>query len=476
MSTLTRVLLPGGLVLPAAILFCLAGCSGEEQAADTARIVQTTPAAATTAPAASPPPATSVEVVDGDTGKPVRGARVVAQRRPAQAHRSGVARISVPRHRISVKASAPGYRSEQVLLDFRRHLTQKVELWRPALQWPLYGANPARTQVHPALRVRPPFKQVWKRKVNGLMEFPATVWEGVAYVHTLGGSIRAISMKNGRVLWKRREGSLMASSPTIDPGLGALVSTTMRPGYVNVRSLRNGRLMWRYYTGLSEPSPVIRDHVAYLGATNGNVYALDLRKRRARWVYHGGVKITSSPALVGNRLYFGDYAGRVFALDARSGRVIWRGSAGTRVYGTVAVAGGRIFAPSVFSGMSALSAANGRLLWRVPTGAYLYSSPAVYKGRVYFGSFAGSVYCVAARTGHVFWTRPAGGRISGAVEVVDRLVYASALEGRVTAWNWQNGRQVWTFGDGGYVPVSGSGERLLVHGWKTLYAFEEKRR
>ena len=123
-----------------------------------------------------------------------------------------------------------------------------------------------------------------------------------------------------------------------------------------MRSLETGKLRWRFYTGLTEPSPVIRDGVAYFGATNGNVYALDLDTHRPRWVFHGGVKITSSPALVGNRLYFGDYAGRVFALDSRNGRVIWRGSAGGRVYGTVAVAGGRVFAPSVFSGLSALSA------------------------------------------------------------------------------------------------------------------------
>ena len=53
--------------------------------------------------------------------------------------------------------------------------------------------------------------------VGGLMEFPATTWEGVAYVHTMGGMLRAISMQSGRVLWKRDVGSLVASSPAIDP-------------------------------------------------------------------------------------------------------------------------------------------------------------------------------------------------------------------------------------------------------------------
>jgi outer membrane protein assembly factor BamB len=308
------------------------------------------------------------------------------------------------------------------------------------------------------------------------MEFPSTVWEGVAYVHTIGGKLRAISMKNGRVLWTKREGSLVASSPAIDPKRGLLVSTSMQPGYVTVRSLKTGNVRWRYYTGLTEPSPVIRGGVAYFGATNGNMYALDLDRRKPRWVFHGGVKITSSPALVGNRLYFGDYAGRVTALDARNGRVAWRGSAGSRVYGTVAVAGGRVFAPSVFSGLSALSARNGRLLWRLPVSGYLYSSPAVFRGRVYFGTYGWSVFCVSASSGRVLWRRAVHGAVSGAVSVVDKVVYASTLRNVTTAFGWRNGRTVWRFADGKYVPVSGSGERLLIHGERRLYAVEEKRR
>jgi outer membrane protein assembly factor BamB len=135
-----------------------------------------------------------------------------------------------------------------------------------------------------------------------------------------------------------------------------------------------------------------------------------------------------------------------------------------------------VFAPSVFSGLSALSARTGRLLWRIPVGSYMYSSPAVYRGRVYFGAFNGHVYSASAKSGHIYWSRPAGGRVSGAVQVVDGLVYAAALEGRTSAWSWRNGKTVWTFADGEYVPVSGGGERLLLHGSHGLYAVEHKRR
>jgi outer membrane protein assembly factor BamB len=458
-------------VATAAVALAVAGCSGEPQA-DQEGPTRTAARPVETAP---PVPTVEVRVQDGDTAKQVKRARV---RVAGTTFAAGDARVvEFPlRKRPRVLVSAPGYAPRTLRLDFRRRHVQKVELWRPALQWPMYGANPARTQVQSDINLRPPFRIVWRRNIHGFMEFPAVVWEGVAYVNTMKGRLRALSMKNGRTLWSRRIGTLMASSPAVDPKRRVLVTTSMEPGAVKVVSLDTGRVRWRYEAGRSEPSPVIRNGVAYLGAANGNVYALDLDRKRVRWVFHGGAKITSSPALVGKRLFIGDYAGRVFALNARTGRVIWTGSAGSRVYGTVAVAHGRVFAPSVFSGMSALSARSGRLLWRIPVGAYLYSSPAVFRGRVYFGTYAGVVYSADSRSGRIVWTRPAGGPVSGAVQIVAGIVYAATLERRITAWRWRSGHEVWRFHNGKYVPISGNGSRLLVHAGRWIWAVEPKRR
>lgn len=447
--------------------------SREESGADAAFSVRTMPVPrATPAPA----PALTIRVVDGDTAKPLAGARVVVRGQEARTDAGGLVGFAPAAKRATLQVWARGYGRRTVRVRPTRGLAEKVQVWRPATQWPVYGANPARTQVHPGIELRPPFRPVWKRNLGGLVEFPAVVWNGVAYVNNIRGTLRAISMNSGRVLWKRRLGTLVATSPGVDPERRVLVVPTMSPGYVSIVSMDTGRVRWRFYSGRAEPSPVIRNGIAYFGATNGNVYALDLDRRRPRWVFHGGVKITSSPALVGDRLYVGDYAGRVFALDARTGARLWTGSAGSRVYGTVAVAGGRVFAPSVFSGLSALSARTGRLLWRIPVSAYLYSSPAVYKGRVYFGTYAGSVYSASAHSGRILWARPAGGAVSGAVQVVAGVVYAASMGSRTTAWHWRTGRTLWSFPHGRYVPVSGNGARLLLHGGGRIWAVEPKRR
>lgn len=448
----------------------VAGCSGVDESAPP---VTTEPKPIAPEPA-PPAPLATVSVVDGDTGRAIPGAVVRAGAVQGRTASSGVAELSLERlGDYTVEVSAPGY------TPFRERLalgeTATVTLYDPRLQWPLYGANPARTQTHAGIRLRPPFRVVWERASGGLLEFPAVVWEGVAYLNNAHGGLRAISMENGRALWRRRVGSVMASSPAIDPSRREIVTTSKVPGRALVVSMDTGRVKWRYDTGASESSPVIRDEIAYLGATNGNVYALDLARRRPRWIFRGGVKITSSPALVGKRLYFGDYAGRVRALDVRSGRLLWTASAGSRVYGTTAVAGGRVFAPSVFSGLSAFSARTGRLRWRIPVSRYLYSSPAAFRGRVYFGTYAGIVYCASARSGRILWTRRVRRAVSGAVQVVGGVVYAGSFGGRITAWHWRTGRRLWTFRHGRYVPVSGNGGKLLLHSANRIYAVEPKR-
>jgi outer membrane protein assembly factor BamB len=249
----------------------------------------------------------------------------------------------------------------------------------------------------------------------------------------------------------------------------------MRPGDASVVDMRTGRVRWRFRTGISEPSPVVRGAIGYLGAENGRVYALDLRRRKARWIASTGAKITSSPALVGDRLFLGDYGGRAYAFNARTGRRVWTTSVGTRVYGTPAVARGRVFVPSVFSGLWALSASSGRVLWRLPLGE-AHGSPAVYRGRVYFGTKSGTLYSVSAQRGRVLWTRPMGGNVASAIEVVAGVVYAAGTTSRIRAFDWRSGRTLWSFRHSQYVPVSGSGGRLLLHGYSRIWAVEPKRR
>jgi outer membrane protein assembly factor BamB len=411
-----------------------------------------------------------VTVVDGDTNRRVDDARVTIGHRSARTNRHGVASVpAVKRTALVTTAAKSGYGQRSVRLSFRTHPQSTIRIYRHALQWPLYGATVQRDQAHPGLRVRPPFKVVWSRGVGALIEFPAVVADGIAYIGNAHGSIRALSMSDGSVVWRHDiPHGKMASSPAI---VGKQLLVHGMDGHVWALSRSDGHLLWHLSVGSPiESSPVVVEGLDLFGAWNGTITALDVRTHRVRWRRYEGCKITSSAAVSGGTVYLGDYCGRLLALRLRDGKLRFSRSAGGRVYGTPAIAGGRVFVPSSTAGSLTAFTTSGRFLWRRSTGAYVYSSPAAADGRVFFGSYNGLLYAVSASSGRTLWTRATGGPISGAVVVVDGVAYAGSFAHRIVGADARTGRLLLDFPHGEYVPVSGSGRRLLLHGYSRLYA------
>jgi len=158
-----------------------------------------------------------VTVVDGDTHERIRGARVVIGKRAGYANRRGLAAVRLKRPAaLEVRVSKPGYGTRTVRMPFAKRNRVTIRIYRSALQWTMFGANARRTSAHPAIALRPPFKVVWSRGVGSLVEFPAVVSEGVAFVGNFKGTIYAIEMRRGKVVWKYDPpGGKLASSPAI---------------------------------------------------------------------------------------------------------------------------------------------------------------------------------------------------------------------------------------------------------------------
>ena len=415
-----------------------------------------------------------ITVIDGDTWQPVAHARVTLWRREAHTNRHGIAVIRVPwREPLHVGVSARGFSSRLLYEDFRAFRKVMLRIYRPALQWGMYGANATRTESQPNIHLRPPFKSVWSVGLGGLIEFPAVVDGGVAYIGNNHGVVHAISMYTGHVIWTHvTPHGWMASSPAVFHR--ELVYHGM-DGHVWALDRATGRLVWHRFIGSPiESSPIIRYGVDYFGAWNGRLYALDLRTRRLRWTRSLGAKITSSAAIADGTLYIGDYAGRLWALSPRRGATHWVRSVNGRIYGTPAVANGRVFVPSSTGDSLTAFTTHGRYLWRVGTGSYVYSSPAVWGGRVFFGSYNGVFYGVSAAAGRILWSIGTGGPVSGAAVVVDGVAYAGSFAHRIVGVDARSGRVLVRFKHGQYVPVSGNGLRLLFHGYSTLYAVESR--
>ncbi len=290
-----------------------------------------------------------------------------------------------------------------VRLPFRTRPQSTVVLYRPSLQWPMYGVDASRTQSQTGIHLRPPFREIWERDAGSLIEFPAVVSDGAAYVGNFHGTVTAIAMDDGHVLWKHLQpGGKMASSPAV---WGDRLVVHGMDGVVRVLARSNGHLLTRYAVGSPvESSPVVRDGIDYFGTWSGRVYALDLRSMRVRWTFTPGCKLTSSVAIAGGTVYIGDYCGRLLAISRTTGHERWAGTVNGRIYGTPAVAAGRVFVPSSTGGSLSAFSTGGRFLWRRDTGSYVYSSPAVWRGRVFFGAYNGVFYALSAASGRTLWS------------------------------------------------------------------------
>ena len=283
-SSLGRVRLPAVLL---ALALLGAGCASERKAEP--QRPQTPPAALRPPPKPKPKPKRSkvhVIVFDGDTGAPVRGAVVHVGRFGGRTDHHGVAKIRIARHaRLQVQVAKRGYDGFSQRLQFRNRPKVGVRVYQAKLQWTRYGATAGRTQSHPLIRIRPPFREVWSQAV-GLMEFPAVVDADVAFVANYQASVRAFSMRNGKPVWRHDFGGIMAASPAV---VGEDVVVHAMNGHVYVLDRHNGRIRWSYRTGAPiESSPLVVNGVDYFGDWSGTVWALDLRTHRARWTYRSG--------------------------------------------------------------------------------------------------------------------------------------------------------------------------------------------
>ena len=204
----------------------------------------------------------------------------------------------------------------------------------------------------------------------------------------------------------------------------------------------------------------------YFGAWNGRVYALDLKRRRC-----AGSNAPARRSPRARRSREGRSSSATTAAACTRSRLAWGNGACPLRQRPRLPHAGRCDRPRLPPLVHRRLTDSVRDLRPLPALARqhrlvrLLFARGVVDGRVYFGSYNGRLYAVSAKSGRVQWTVGAGGPRSGAAVVVDGVAYAGSTWGRITGVDAKSGRIVLNFPHGEYVPVSGNGRRLLLHGY-----------
>jgi len=194
-----------------------------------------------------------------------------------------------------------------------------------------------------------------------------------------------------------------------------------------------GQIKWKFHTnGLVISSPAVANGIAYVGSTDGNLYAIDLESGTQKWKFHTEVRVTSSPAVDHGVVYFESYDGNFYALDAVSGQLKWK----------FQTSGEKRFAARHIHGIEPAAET-----MPDPFDFYL-SSPAVWSGSVYFGSGDGNVYSLDANSGTLKWKFQTGNVVHASPAIADGILFIGSWDSYFYALDASTGKEKWRFKTG----------------------------
>jgi eukaryotic-like serine/threonine-protein kinase len=248
--------------------------------------------------------------------------------------------------------------------------------------------------------------------------------------------------------------------------------------YSSVGVPKFSRVKWKFHTnGYVLSSPAIANGTAYVGSTDHNLYAIDLKSGAQKWKFATRSRVTSSPAVAGGTVYFGSFDGNFYAVDAATGQQKWkfatageRRFTGKRLHGSEpsgesmpdpfdfflsspAIWNGAVYFGSGDGNIYSLDVATGQLKWKFQTGDVVHASPAIANGTLFIGSWDSYFYALDAATGKEKWKFKTGedtkiynqvGIQSSAV-VADDMVYFGCRDSNVYALDVKTGAQRWVF-------------------------------
>ncbi|HST00683.1 MAG TPA: PQQ-binding-like beta-propeller repeat protein, partial [Usitatibacter sp.] len=255
------------------------------------------------------------------------------------------------------------------------------------------------------------------------------------------GYVRSFEARTGRLRWKLDTGSRVRSTPAVAEGF-VVVGTVS--GHVVAIHERDGTLAWRFATaGASHTfeeisndvtsvmaTPTIFRGPVFVGARDGFLYAIDLRRGEQLWrTTHDESSWILSTLTDEERLYVGSGSAMIVqAADPATGAELWRSAASSAIFARVVRSGDTLVVADFTGNVFGLDRRTGERLWQFPMGGRSLSTPTVADGIVYCASDSGILFALDV-----------GEKPKGPTGTPRRIVYnAGAKAGGTFGW-FQNG-------------------------------------
>jgi outer membrane protein assembly factor BamB len=222
--------------------------------------------------------------------------------------------------------------------------------------------------------------------------------------------------------------------------------------------LATGHENWKLKTGSIKAPVGVRGLSVYAGTVDGDLYCVDAASGKPRWKINVDAEVSSGVNFANDLVLFGTTAETLHAVAAADGKPRWTFQvAGGPVLGTPAVAGGKTFAAGCDSTLHVLDAATGKELSSVPLDGQVGAGAAVRDGRLVVGTMTNTVVCVDLEKTKVAWTYEPTKRaqpFAASAAITDNLVIIGSRDKRIYALDRTTGKEVWYFATDGKVDSS----------------------
>ncbi len=250
--------------------------------------------------------------------------------------------------------------------------------------------------------------------------------------------------------WIFEAGAEILSSPLIHAGVAYFGAAD---GYLYAVEAATGQLKWKFEA--DKPilsSPTISGDLLYFGSgldvedtDGGCLFAVETATGQEKWRFKTGGSVLPSPAVAGGIVYAGSIDGYFYALDAQTGQEEWKYKAQGPFVASPAIVDGTLYVTAGDSALYALDPLSGKVRWFFMANAPIISSPAVADGVAYFGTIGANFYAVDLVTHQALWQFQAQDQIQSSPSVANGVVYFGSFDKLLYALDAKTGQEKWRF-------------------------------
>jgi outer membrane protein assembly factor BamB len=243
----------------------------------------------------------------------------------------------------------------------------------------------------------------WKFATKDVVHASPSVVGNTLYIGSWDGDFYALDTDTGQQKWVFHAGrdeaihnqvGFQSSAAVVD----GTVYVGCRDAHLYALDAATGRKRWDYPASKSwvNVTPAVRDGMVYAATSDSSRFmALDAKTGRLRFNFDAKAYVFSSPALAGGLAYFGAHNGYLYAVDTKTGALAWSFQTEASKSDPLKLLkpdGGlnaEAFAPTFHDFQDMYVD-----FYRFASVGAIMSSPAVERGVVYVGSMDGNLYAL----------------------------------------------------------------------------------